>query len=81
MTVRAYLLVDAVADDGGDLAESLRSVSLANCLQLVHTWGDPQVVVRVECTALPDLHQAVARDLAETPGVAGITTLAIYPER
>ena len=81
MTVRAYLLIDAVAGDSSDLAESLRSVSLANCLQLVHTWGDPQVVVRVECTTLPDLHQAVTRDLAETPGVAGITTLAIYPER
>ena len=32
MTVRAYLLVDAVADDASDLAESLRSVSLAICL-------------------------------------------------
>jgi hypothetical protein len=81
MTVRTYLLVDAGADDASYLAESLRSVSLANCLQLVHTWGDPQVVVRVECTALPDLYHAVAHDLAETPGVAGITTLAIYPER
>ena len=81
MTVRAYLLVDAVADEASDLAESLRSVSLANCLQLVHSWGDPQVVVRVECTALPDLYQAVTRDLAEAPGVAGITTLAVYPER
>jgi hypothetical protein len=81
MTVRAYLLVDTAAEHARDLPEALRSVSLANCLQLVHSWGDPQVVVRVECTALPDLYQAIARDLAETPGVAGITTLAIYPER
>ena len=80
MTVRAYLLVDAEAEHVDDLAESLRSVSLANCLQLVHAWSDPQVVVRVECTSLPDLYQAVASDLAETPGVARITTMAIYPE-
>ena len=80
MTVRAYLLVDAVADNSSGLAESLRTVSLANCLQLVHAWPGPEVVVRVDCTTLPDLYQAVARDLAETPGIARITTLAIYPE-
>jgi hypothetical protein len=80
MTVRAYLLVDAVADNASDLSESLSSISLANCKQLVHSWPDPQVVVRLECNDLKDLAQAVAGDLADTPGVARITTMAIYPE-
>jgi hypothetical protein len=80
MTVRAYLLVDADTDSASDLSESLRGLSLGNCLQLVHSWSDPQVVVRVECTGMTDLLRAVTGEIAETPGVARITTMAIYPE-
>ena len=80
MTVRAYLLVDAAADDAGELAASLASVSLGNCKQLVHAWSWPEAVVHVECGDLSYLTEAITRDLAGVPGVARITTLAIYPE-
>ena len=80
MTVRAYLLVDAVADNEGGLVASLESVSLGNCKQLVHAWDWSEAMVRVECDDLSYLIEAVTRDLAGAQGVARITTLVVYPE-
>jgi hypothetical protein len=61
------------------VADALRSASLGNCLQLVHTWHDPRVVVRLECNSIADVVPAVA-ELAATPGVARLAALAIYPD-
>jgi hypothetical protein len=76
-TVRAYALVETAPGSPGTVVESLRGLSLMNCLQLVETLFPSEVVAHIECNDLASLNEAVTSDIAKLEGVSKVTLWAI----
>ncbi len=76
-TVRAYALVETAQGSPGTVVESLRGLSLMNCLQLVETLVPSEVVAHIECNDLASLNQAVTNDIPKIEGVSKVTLWAV----
>jgi hypothetical protein len=67
----AYLLVEiAAGSDGGTVIEELRSLSLANCPQLVESLMPGEAIAHVACNDLASVNRAVG-DFAEAKASRG----------
>jgi hypothetical protein len=76
-TVRAYALVETAQGSPGTVVESLRGLSLMNCLQLVETLVPSEVVAHIECNDLASLNEAVTKDIPKVEGVSKVTLWSV----
>jgi hypothetical protein len=71
VTVDRTVGVDKVAD-------SIRSVSLGNCLIAVSMpWQFEEVLVRMECDTAKDANTAIVQDISRLAGVKSIAVFAV----
>lgn len=74
--VRAYILIE-IAAGRNQVLDSIRSVSLMNAKQIVHSLYPSEVMVHIESTDLQSLNQAITQDLATVEGVTRLTTYLV----
>jgi hypothetical protein len=62
------------------VAESIRHVSLGNCLIAIsQPWQFEEVLVRMECDTAKDANTAIVQDISRVAGVRSIAVFAVRP--